>query len=107
MNAEGIGRTKELCASGQGYHEYKLFLPKGNFNSPEHLGDEMQSIIDTKHGSLLKKVNASISITYVKSTNRLNVVAENPKQARVRFPALLGEVLGVNPNMSEKPIGNE
>ena len=67
----------------------------------------MQSVTDTKHGSLLKKINASIGITYVKSTNRLNIVAENPKQTRVRFPALLGEALGVNPNMSEKPTGNE
>ena len=106
-NAEGIGRTKELCASGEGRHECKLFLPKANNNSPEHLADEMQSVIDTKHGSLVKKLNASISITYVKSKHRLIVVAENPKQARVRFPALLGEALGVNPNMSEKPIGNE
>ena len=93
LNAEGIGRPKELCASGEGCHEYELFLPKGNYNSPEHLVDKMQSVIDTKHGSLLKKINASISITYVKSTNRLNVVAENPKQTRVRFPALLGELL--------------
>ena len=52
-------------------------------------------------------MNASISLTYVKSTNRLSVVAENPKQARVRFPASLGEALVVNPNLSEKPIGNE
>ena len=43
----------------------------------------------------------------MKSTNRVNVVAENPKQARVRFPALIGEALGVNLNMSEKPIGNK
>ena len=43
----------------------------------------------------------------MKSTNRLNIFAETPKQARVRFPALLGEALGVNPDMSEKPIGNE
>ena len=55
LNAEGIGRTKELCAGGEGCHEYKLFLPKGNYNSPEHLVDEMQSVIETKHGSLLKK----------------------------------------------------
>ena len=96
-----------MCASGEGCHEYKLFLPKGNYNSPQHLVDVMQSVIETKHGSLLKKINASISITYVKSTNRLNIVAENPKQTRVRFPALLGEALGVNPDMSEKPIGNE
>lgn len=107
LNTEGIGRTKELCASGEGCHEYKLFLPDGSYNSPQHLVDEMQSVIDTKHGSLLKKINASISITYVKTTNRLKIVAENPKQTRIRFPALLGEALGVNPNMSEKPIGNE
>ena len=67
----------------------------------------MHSVIDTKHGSLLEKINASISITYVKSTKRLKIVAENPKQARVCFPALLGEALGVNPDMSEQPIGNE
>ena len=78
---------QKLCASGEGCHEYKLFLTKGNYNSPEHLVDEMQSVIDTKHGLLLKKINASISITYVKSSNRLNVVAESPKQVRVHFPA--------------------
>ena len=27
LNAEGIGRTKELCASGEGCQKYKLFLP--------------------------------------------------------------------------------
>ena len=62
----------------------------------------MQSVIDTKHGSFLKKINASVNIPYVKSTNRLNIAAENPKQTRVRFPALLGEALVVNPDMSEK-----
>ena len=35
----------------------------------------------------------------MKSTNRLNIFAENPKQARVRFPALLGEAFGVNPDI--------
>ena len=106
LNSEGIGRTNELSASGEGCHEYKIFLPEGNYNSPQHLVDEMQSVMDTKHGSLLKKINASISITYAKSTNHLNIVAD-PKQIRVRFPGLLGEALGANPNMSEKPIGNE
>ena len=38
-------------------------------NSPQHIVDEMQSVKDTKHGSLLKKINASISIT-VKSINQ-------------------------------------
>ena len=107
LNAQGIDTTKDLCASGEGCHEYKLFLPEGNYNSPQHLVDEMQSVIDTKHGSLMKQINASISITYVKSTNRLKVVAQNPNQVRIRFPASLGQALGVNPDMSENPIGNE
>ena len=107
LNAQGIDTTMDVCASGEGCHEYKLFLPEGNYNSPQHLVDEMQSVIDTKHGSLMKQINASISITYVKSTNRLKVVAQNPNQVRIRFPASLGQALGVNPDMSENPIGNE
>ena len=55
LKAEGIGRTKELCASGEGCHEYKLFFPKGHYNSPQHLVDKMQSEIDTKHGSFSEK----------------------------------------------------
>ncbi|MEW8546517.1 MAG: hypothetical protein AB2693_23630, partial [Candidatus Thiodiazotropha sp.] len=107
LNAEGIAKTKEVCASGIGCHEYELFLQEGNYNSPQHLVDEIQSLIDTTHGFLIDKINAAISITYVKSTNRLKVVAQDPNQVRIRFPASLGEALGVNPSMSEKPIGNE
>ncbi|MEW8547093.1 MAG: hypothetical protein AB2693_26560 [Candidatus Thiodiazotropha sp.] len=107
VNKLGMQRTKELCASGQGCYEYKLFLPEGNYSSPQHLVDEIQSVIDTNHGPLLTKINASIRITYVKSSNRLKVIAQNSKQVRVRFPASLGEMLGVNPSMSERPVGNE
>ena len=46
-----------------------------------------------KHGSLLNQINASISITYVRSINHL-----------VRFSVLCWEVVEVNTGMSEKPV---
>ena len=33
-----------MCASEGGFYEYKFILPEGNYDSPQHLMDEMSSV---------------------------------------------------------------
>ena len=54
--------------------------------SPEYLAEEIQASIDIFEKGLLKHLNAYVSITYDALTQRLKVLAQNKKQARVVFP---------------------
>ena len=55
----------------------------------------------------MRSVNASIEMSYGNNSKRVKIFYNNPKVVRLIFPKLLGEKLGVNPKMSERPIGNE
>ena len=48
-----------------------------------------------------------ISISYKKSGNRVNLHVENPNRVQIRFSKSLGEILGLNPDLSNKLIGND
>ena len=68
------------------YSEIGFNIPKGNYHSPFHLIEEMQTIIDRCYGSMLKKNNASISITYAKNSQRVKVHLQDPNQFKFFFP---------------------
>lgn len=109
LNRIGMRRMKEICNTDAADHcpEYKLSISKGNYSSPQHLVEEIQTAIDTNHGDLLRKVHSTISISYGKTSKRIKVSAENSKQVRIRFPPSLGETLGLDPELFGTPIGNE
>ena len=48
-----------------------------------------------------------ISLSYKKSCNRVNLHVENPNRVQIRFSKSLGEILGLNPDFSNKLIGND
>ena len=75
-----------------GCDKYKLFIPTGNYVSPEYLDEEMQSSIDNfVMGALkranahisnfekgaLKRANAHISVTYNASSQCMKISAQN------------------------------
>ena len=45
----------------------------------------MQAIIDRRYGYLLKKNNASISITYGENSQRVKVHLQDPNQVKFSF----------------------
>ena len=47
-----------------------------------------------------------ISLSYKKSGNRVNLHVENPNRVQIRFSKSLGKILGLNPDLSNKLIGN-
>ena len=48
-----------------------------------------------------------ISLSYKKSGNRVTLHVENPNRVQIRFSKSLGEILGLNPDLSNKLIGND
>ena len=87
--------------------KYKLFIPIGNYASSEYLAEEMQSSIDKFEKGFLKRANAHISVTFDIVSQRIKISAQNEKQARLLFPKQLGQILGLDPTMIKKPVGNE
>ena len=75
--------------------------------SPKYLVEEMQVSIDKFEKDILKHVNAYVSITYDALSQRLKVSAQNERQVRIIFPNQFAQILGLDPTMNGKPIGNE
>ena len=97
----------EMCSNDIACDNYKLFIPTGNYVSPEYLAEEMQSSIDNFEKGFLKRTNAHISVTFDAVSQRMKISAQNEKQVRLLFPKQLGQLLGLEPTMIEKSIGNE
>ena len=97
----------EMCSNAIACDNYKLFIPTGNYVSPEYLAEEMQSSIDNFEKGFLKRTNAHISVTFDAVSQRMKISAQNEKQVRLLFPKQLGQLLGLDPTMIEKLIGNE
>ena len=96
-----------MCSNHIACDKYKLFIPIGNYVSPEYLAEEMQSSIENFEKGFLKQANAHISVTFDAVSQRMKIFVQNEKQVRLLFPKQLGETLGLNPTMIENPIGNE
>ena len=78
--------------------------------SPKQLAEEMQASINKFEKvilSILKHVNAYVSITYDAVSQHLKVSAQNERQVRIVFPNQIAHILGLDPTMVGKPIGNE
>ena len=97
----------EMCSNDSACDKYKLFIPTGNYVSPEYLAEEMQSSVDNFEKGFLKRANAHINITFDAVSQRMKISAHDVKQDRLLFPKQLGHILGLDPKMIEKPIENE
>ena len=107
LNRIGMENITEMCSNHIACDKYKLFIPNGNYVSPEYLAEEIQSSIDNFEKDFLKQANAHISITFDAVSQRMKIAAQDEKQVRLLFPKQLGQILGLDPTMIEKPIGNE
>ena len=97
----------QMCSNDIACDKYKLFIPTGNYVSPEYLAEEIQSSIDNFEKGFLKRANAHIRVTLDAVSQRMKISAQNEKQVRLLFPKQLGQILGLDSTMIEKPIGNE
>ena len=106
---ERLGKSKmnTVCMKDGSCPEIKLFIPAGNYNSPQHLVEQIQIAIEEKCGAILRQIHSMISLSYKKSGNRVNLHVENPNRVQIRFSKSLGEILGLNPDLSNKLIGND
>ena len=107
LNRIGIENITEMCSNHIACDKYKLSIPTGNYVSPEYLAEEMQSSIDNFEKGFLKQANAHISVTFDAVSQHMKIAAQDEKQVRLLFPKQLGQILGLDPTMIEKPIGNE
>ena len=104
----GVENITEMCSNDSSdCYKFKLKIPTGNYMSPEYLVEEMQASIDKFEKGILKHVNAYVSITYDALSQRLKVSAQNERQVRIIFPNQFAHILGLDPTMNGKPIGNE
>ena len=67
----------------------------------------MQTSIDKFEKGILKHLNAYVSITYDAPNQRLKVSAQNERRVRIVFPNQFAHILGLDPTMFGKPIGNK
>ena len=96
-----------VCMKDGSCPEIKLFIPAGNYNLPQHLVEQIQSAIEEKCGAILRQIHSMISFSYKKSGNCVNLHVEKPNRVQIRFSKSLGEILGLNPDLSNKLIGND
>ena len=96
-----------VCMKDGSCPEIKLFIPAGNYNSPQHLVEQIQIAIEEKCGAILRQIHSMITLSYKKSGNCVNLHVENPNRVQIRFSKSLGEILGLNPDLSNKLIGND
>ena len=106
---ERLGKSKMNieCMKDGSCPEMNLFNPAGNYNSPQHLVEQIQSATEDKCGTILRQIHSMISLNYNKSCNRVNLHVENPNRVQIRFSKSLCEILGLNPDLSNKLIGND
>ena len=104
----GVENITEMCSNDSGdCYKFKLKIPTGNYMSPKYLVEEMQASIDKFEKGILKHVNAYVSITYDALFQRLKMSAQNERHVRIIFPHQFAQILGLDPTMIGKPIGNE
>ena len=105
----GVENVTDMCSNyDNDCYKLKLKFPTGNYMSPEYLAEEIQASIGRFEKGLLKHLNAYVSITYDALTQRLKVISSKRKAGQSRIPQTkLADILGLDPTMIGKPIGNE
>ena len=63
--------------------------------------------INFRYGLTLKNSNATISITYGENSARVKLDVQDPTKVKIIFPKAIAEILGVDRNYFDKPVGNE
>ena len=94
-----------VCMKDGSCPEIKLFIPVGNYNSPQHLVERIQIAIEEKFGAILRKIHRMVTLIYKKSGNPVSFHVENRNRVQTRFSKSLGEILRLNPDLSDKLIG--
>ena len=66
----------------------------------------MQNSNDNFEKGILKKFNEHINMTYHHLSQRFKISAQNERLVRLIFPKQFAQILGLDPTLVEKPIGN-
>ena len=105
----GVENITEMCSNdNDDCYKFKLKILTGNYMLPEYLAEEIKTSIDKFEKGLLKHVKAFASITYNAAVSqRLKLSAQNERHVRIVFPNPFAHILGSDPTMIGKPIGNE
>lgn len=82
-----------------------IYIPKGNYESPQLLTQEIESAIEEEFGDVLKKLGSEISISYGAQLRRVKMYIKKDVNVKIRFPVPLSEKLGLDPRLAGKPIG--
>ena len=90
---ERLGKSKmnTVCMKDGSCPEIKLFIPAGNYNSPQHLVEQIQIAIEEKCGAILHQIHSMITLSYKKSGNRVNLKIQ--KESKLDFQSLLEKYL--------------
>ena len=89
------------------YVDQKIYIQNGYYASPRHLVEVIQKSINFRYGLTLKNSNATISITYGENSARVKLDVQDPTKVKIIFPKAIAEILGVDRNYFDKPLGNE
>ena len=95
------------CTKYDSYVDQKIYIQNGYYASPRHLVEEIQKSINFRYGLTLKNSNATISITYGENSARVKLDVQDPTKVQIIFPKAIAEILGVDRNYFDKPLGNE
>ena len=95
------------CTKYDSYVDQKIYIQNGYYASPRHLVEEIQKSIKIRYGLTLKNSNATISITYGENSARVKLDVQDPTKVQIIFPKAIAEILGVDRNYFDKPLGNE
>ena len=106
LNRIGMENITEMCSNDIACDKYKLFIPTGNYVSPQYLAEEFCPLSTTLRRVFWNEQTLT-SATFDAVSQRMKISAQNEKQVRLLFPKQLGQMLGLDPTMIEKPIGNE
>ena len=68
---------------------------------------KLKKSINFRYGLTLKNSNATISITYGENRVRVKLDVQDPTKVKIIFPKAIAEILGVDRNYFDKPLGNE
>ena len=101
LNRIGMENITEMCSNHIACDKYKLFIPTGNYVSPEYFAEEMQPSIDNFEKGFLKQANAHISVTFdAVSTHEKSCPSEKAGQALI--PKAIGSNLRRRSNNDRK-----
>lgn len=107
IRRHGFENVTEMCRNTNACDKVKLIIPPGNYVSPSHLAQEMQSSINAFENGLLEHVNVGIGVVFDENSKRMKIICQDERQTRLQFSKEFGKLLGLNPSLFGKPIGNE